>query len=71
MLVQPADAEILIDGAKWSVPEGQSRFILQLPEGKHHLEIQKDGYAKYVEDIGIMRGRTMSLNVSLVKWTQG
>ncbi len=67
MLVQPADAEILIDGAKWSVPEGQSRFIIQLPEGKHHLEVQKDGYAKYVEDIGIRRGRTMSLNVSLVK----
>jgi len=67
ILVQPADAEILVDGARWSVPAGQSRFIIQLPEGKHHLEIQKDGYAKYVEDIGIMRGRTMSLNVSLVK----
>jgi hypothetical protein len=49
------------------VPEGQPRFVIKLPEGKHHLEVQKDGYASYVEDIGIMRGRTLSLNVSLVK----
>jgi hypothetical protein len=67
LVVQPADAEIIIDGAKWSAPAGQSRVVIQLSEGKHHLEIQKDGYAKYVEDIGIMRGRTMTLNVSLVK----
>lgn len=67
LVIQPADAEIMIDGEKWSVPAGQSRVVIQLPEGKHHIEIQKDGFAKYVEDIGIMRGRTMSLNVSLVK----
>jgi hypothetical protein len=67
LVVQPGDAEIFVDGAKWSVPEGQPRFVIKLPEGKHHLEVQKDGYAKYVEDIGIMRGRTLSLNVSLVK----
>lgn len=67
LVVQPADAEIIIDGQKWSAPAGQSRVKIQLPEGKHHIEIQKEGYAKYVEDIGIMRGRTMTLNVSLVR----
>ena len=67
LVIQPVDAEIFIDGQQWSVPEGQRRVVIQLPEGKHHVEIQKAGYAKYVEDIGIMRGRTMTLNVSLVK----
>ncbi len=65
--IQPLDAEILIDGEKWSVPTGQSRVVIQLLEGKHHVEVQKDGYARYVEDVGIMRGRTLTLNVSLVK----
>ncbi len=67
LVVKPADAEILIDGTPWGAPSGESKIVIKLSEGRHHLEIQKDGYSRYVEDIGIMRGRTLSLNVSLVK----
>jgi hypothetical protein len=67
LLVQPADAEILLDGAKWpAASSGESRIVIQMPEGRHHIEISKDGFARYVEDVGIQRGRTLSLNVSLI-----
>jgi hypothetical protein len=66
LLVQPTDAQILIDGASWSGASGEARMVIQLPEGRHHIEISKDGFAKYVEDVGIQRGRTLSLNVSLI-----
>lgn len=68
LLVQPSDADLLIDGAKWpGALAGESRVIIQLPEGRHHIEISKDGFARYVEDVGIQRGRTLSLNVSLIR----
>jgi hypothetical protein len=63
--VQPADAEILVDGNAWTLPPGETRLIIQLPEGRHHVEVRKPGFATYVEDVGIQRGRTLSLNVSL------
>ena len=63
--VQPADAEIIVDGAAWTIPPGESRLVLRLPEGKHHVEIRKPGLATYTEDVGIQRGRTLTLNVSL------
>jgi PEGA domain len=71
LLVQPSDAEILIDGASWSGASGESRVVIQLPEGRHHIEISKGGFAKYVEDVGIQRGRTLSLNVSLIHQPDG
>ncbi|HKW03519.1 MAG TPA: PEGA domain-containing protein [Vicinamibacterales bacterium] len=63
--VQPADAEIIVDGAPWTIPPGEPHLILRLPEGKHHVEIRKPGLATYTEDVGIQRGRTLTLNVSL------
>lgn len=63
--VQPADAEIIVDGAAWTIPPGEPRLVLRLPEGKHHIEIRKPGLATYTEDVGIQRGRTLTLNVSL------
>jgi hypothetical protein len=65
--VQPADAEILIDGEKWESPAGESRLTVELSEGTHHIEIRKDGHKPYSADVPIRRGRTASLNVSLPK----
>ncbi|HUL72495.1 MAG TPA: PEGA domain-containing protein [Vicinamibacterales bacterium] len=65
LTVQPPDAEILVDGNAWTIPAGETRLVIRLPEGKHHVEIRKAGFATYVEDVGIQRGRTLSLNVSL------
>ncbi len=65
--VLPGDAELIVDGEKWTTPAGEDRTAIRLPEGRHRIEIQKDGYAKYVEEILIRRDQTLSLNVSLVR----
>lgn len=67
LLIQPGDAQVLVDGASWTMPAGESRLVIRLPEGRHHIEIRKPGFETYVEDVGILRGRTLSLNVSLIR----
>jgi hypothetical protein len=65
--VQPADAEVFVDGEKWTAPAGQARLVIQLAEGKHKVEVRKEGFEKYSSDIQIRRGETNTLNVSLLR----
>lgn len=65
--VQPADAEILIDGEKWASPGGPARLVVQLSEGRHHIEIRKEGYETYRSDLDVKAGETTPLNVSLLR----
>lgn len=65
--IQPGDADVILDGQKQSLPTGQERLIIQLPEGVHRLVIQKSGFSTYETDLQIRRGRTLAFNVSLVK----
>ena len=64
--VQPADAEILVDGERWSAPADSDRIGIQLAEGRHHVEVRKEGYSPYAEDVLIRRDGTLTLNVSLL-----
>ena len=63
--VQPADAEIFIDGERWTMSTEQPRLLVRLTEGQHIVEVKKPGFQTYSELIGISRERTLSLNVSL------
>lgn len=63
--VQPGDADVIVDGEKWRAPEGQERLVIELPEGRHTVEIQKAGFRSYVTDVDVRRGETTPLNVSL------
>lgn len=63
--VQPANADVVIDGERWRGPEGQERLVLQLAEGSHRVEIHKDGYERFSSDVQVRRGETTPLNVSL------
>jgi len=65
--VQPSDAEVTIDGDKWTSPGGQERLVVQLAGGRHHIEIQKDGFDKYATDVDVRPGSTLPLNVSLLR----
>ena len=69
--VQPADAEILIDGQVWAAPRGEDRIGIQLAAGRHHVEVQKNGFARYTEDVLIRAGNTLTLNVSLTSGSAG
>lgn len=63
--VQPADAEILIDGEAWTAPEGERQFVIELSAGSHHVEIRKDGMRTYTTTVRVRRGDSVRLNVSL------
>jgi PEGA domain len=64
--VQPADAEILIDGEPWTAPANQDRIVVQLATGRHHVEIRRAGYSQYAEDVLIRPNSMLTLNVSLL-----
>jgi hypothetical protein len=63
--VQPADAEILIDGERWDSPASDAPITVQLATGPHHLEIRKDGFVPYSTDIVIRQDDVTRVNVSL------
>jgi len=63
--VQPADADILVDGEKWRGPESQDRLVIEVAEGRHTIEVQKSGYRTYITDVEVRRGDTATINVSL------
>ena len=65
--MQPADAQILIDGERWDGSEGDSRLSVELADGPHRIEIRRDGYRSYTANVRIRRGQTETLNVSLTQ----
>jgi hypothetical protein len=65
--VQPADAEVLIDGEPWQGSQGAEPLVVQLGAGTHHVEIRKEGYRTYLTDIPLGNGQVRTLNVSLTK----
>ena len=65
--VQPADAEVLIDGEPWRGSLENGPLVVQLGTGPHQIEIRREGYRSYLTDIGIVFGQTRTLNVALTK----
>jgi hypothetical protein len=65
--VQPGDAAITIDGEPWQGAADQDRLVVQLGVGTHTVEIRKDGYRTYIQDVTVRRGETTPLNVSLTR----
>jgi hypothetical protein len=65
--VQPADADVFIDGERWMGSAGQDRLVVQLPEGRHHVEVHKSGFENFATDVDVDRGRTVPLNISLLR----
>jgi PEGA domain len=63
--VQPADAEVLIDGERWTSSQPGERLLVQVPEGRHHVEVQRAGFRTFSSEIAVPRGETTPLNVSL------
>lgn len=63
--VQPADADVLIDGERWQGPEGAGPMVVQVSEGTHHIEVRKEGYVTFTGDVQVRQGQTSPINVSL------
>jgi hypothetical protein len=64
--VQPANAEVLIDGERWE-SSGDERLVVQVAPGVHHVEVRRDGYRTYVSDINVRPGEMSNVNVSLTR----
>jgi hypothetical protein len=65
--VQPADAEVIIDGEAWKGPQGAERLLVYLPAGTHRIEIRKEGFDQFVTAVQIRKGEVAVVNVSLSK----
>jgi hypothetical protein len=62
--VQPADADVLVDGQ--AVPlQGQGSAMLDLPEGRHAVQVRKSGYVGYLTEVDIRRGASTPLTIAL------
>ena len=65
LYVQPASAEVTIDGQRW-VSSDEGHFMVQVPAGKHRVEVSKSGYRQFTTEIEIREGEALVLNVSLI-----
>jgi hypothetical protein len=63
--VQPPDAAILIDGERWEGSQGQERLVVQVSEGPHRIQAQRDGYEPFSTEVVLRRGETRPINISL------
>jgi hypothetical protein len=63
--VQPADAEVIIDGERWSGLDSAGRLQVHVAEGMHHIEIRKPGHRGFSTDVQVRPRETTPLNVSL------
>jgi len=63
--VQPANADVFIDGARWEGAAGDQRLVVQVAPGLHHVEARSEGYRTYQSDITVRPGETSTVNISL------
>ena len=66
--VQPSGATVLIDGERWPGPAGNDeRLLVQVPEGRHRVEAEREGYERFVTEIDVKRTETVPVNISLTR----
>ncbi len=63
--VQPADAEVLIDGQRWHVPPDGRALEVGVPAGRVRVEVRKPGFASFATDVTVEPGVRTPVNVSL------
>jgi PEGA domain len=63
--VQPSDAEVLVDGEKWTPSQTGERLNVQVAAGVHRIAIQKTGYRPFAGEVTVQGGETTPVNVSL------
>jgi hypothetical protein len=65
--VEPADAQIAIDGEVWLGTASRTELAIHVAAGWHTLEIRKAGYQPFRTEIELSEGATTRLNVQLVR----
>jgi hypothetical protein len=63
--VDPADAQIVLDGEVWLVTENRKELVIHVPSGPHRLEVRKAGYQTFSTGIELVEGSRTRLDVVL------
>jgi hypothetical protein len=63
--VQPADAEVFIDGERWDGPSNDEALVVQVAPGPHRVEVRRDGYRTYTGEVTVTAAETSPVNISL------
>jgi hypothetical protein len=63
--VQPDGAKVLIDGESWDGPSGDERLIVQVAQGHHVIEVDRDGFEHFQTELDVRSGETRQVNISL------
>jgi len=61
----PPNALIFIDGERWVGPDTDGRLVVQVPAGRHLVDVRAPGYRSYVLEVDVRPGETTPVNVSL------
>ena len=55
----PTTRRVLIDGERWSGPSSSDeQLIVQVREGRHHIEVRRDGFETFSRMAGCQAGQT-------------
>lgn len=63
--VRPGGGVVRIDGERWDGPSGDERLIVQVTEGSHTIEVDREGYERFSTEVDTRRGETTPVNISL------
>jgi len=63
--VQPADADVLIDGQLWQTPDGTRPLEVRVPAGRVRIDVRKPGHTPFTADVTVQPGEVTPINVSL------
>jgi hypothetical protein len=64
--VQPREAEVSIDGQRW-VTSGAGEFEIQLPAGRHRIEVRLDGFQRFTSEVDVRDDGPTPVNISLTR----
>jgi hypothetical protein len=67
MRVEPDGVVIRVDGERWEGPSGDERLIVQVREGHHVIEAERDGYERFTTDVDVHAGETVPISITLRK----
>ena len=65
--VEPDRVVIRVDGERWDGPSGDERLIVQVHEGHHVIEAERDGYERFTTEVNVRAGETVPISISLKK----
>ncbi len=65
--VRPPEADVFIDGERWTGSETTGALQVQLSPGTHYVEVRSPGRQTFARQVTIRAGETTPLNVSLIQ----